>query len=81
MSINNISDKIVFSMLKHIKHGVIELTNHDNKKYIFGTDSNGLDVSLKINKPDFTYKIIKSGSVGLAEAYMKGDFETNNLSN
>ena len=81
MSINNISDKIVFSMLKHIKHGVLELTNHDNKKHIFGTDSTGLDVSLKINKPGFTYKIIKSGSVGLAEAYMRGDFETNNLSN
>ena len=81
MIINNISDKIVFSMLKHIKHGVLELTNHDNKRYIFGTDTNGLDVSLKINKSDFTYKIIKSGSVGLAEAYMRGDFETNNLSN
>ena len=81
MSINNISDKIVFSMLKHIKHGVLELTNHDNKKHIFGTDSTELDVSLKINKPGFTYKIIKSGSVGLAEAYMRGDFETNNLSN
>ena len=80
MSLNNISDKIVFTMLKHIKHGVLELTNHDKKKYIFGTDSNGLDVSLKINKPDFTYKIIKRGSVGLAEAYMRGDFETNNLS-
>ena len=81
MSINNISDKIVFSMLKNIKHGVLELTNHDNKKYIFGTDSSEIDVSLKINKPDFAYKIIKSGSIGLAEAYMKGDFETNNLSN
>ena len=62
MSINNISDKIVFRMLKHIKHGVLELTNYDNKKYIFGKDSTGLDVSIKINKPDFTYKIIKSGS-------------------
>ena len=81
MSINNISDKIVLSMLKNIKHGVLELTNHDNKKYIFGTDSSEIDVSLKINKPDFAYKIIKSGSIGLAEAYMKGDFETNNLSN
>ena len=81
MSINNISDKIVFSMLKHIKHGVLELTNHDNKKYIFGTDIYWIRCKLKINKPGFTYKIIKSGSVGLAEAYMRGDFETNNLSN
>ena len=80
MSINNISDKIVFSMLKHIKHGVLDLTNYDNKHYTFGADSKGLKVKLKINKPGLTYSIIKSGSVGLAEAYMRGDFETSNLS-
>ncbi len=80
MSINKISDKIVFNMLKHIKFGVLELTNYDNKHYSFGTDNNGLKVKLKINKAGLTYNIIKSGSVGLAEAYMKGDFETNNLS-
>ncbi len=80
MSINNISDKIVFSMLKHIKHGVLDITNHDNKHYIFGSDNKGLKVKLKINKPGLTYSIIKSGSVGLAEAYMRGDFETSNLS-
>ncbi len=80
MSINNISDKIVFSMLKNIKHGVLDLTNHDNNHYSFGTDNKGLKVKIKINKPGLTYNIIKSGSVGLAEAYMRGDFETNNLS-
>ena len=25
--------------------------------------------------------VIKNGSIGLAESYMKGEFETNNLSN
>ena len=35
MSINNISDKIVVRTLKHIKYGVLELTNHDNQKYVF----------------------------------------------
>ncbi len=80
MSINNISDKIVFSILKHIKHGVLNLTNYDNKHYIFGSNNKGLKVKLKINKPGLTYSIIKSGSVGLAEAYIRGDFETSNLS-
>ena len=80
MNINKISDKIVFSILKNIRHGILELTNYDNQNYIFGKDINGLNVKIKINKPGFTYSIIKSGSVGLAEAYMRGDFETNNLS-
>ena len=74
-----ISDKIVFSALRFIKHGKINLTNFDGKKYFFGHNSN-LVVNLKINKPNFTFNIIQKGSVGLAEAYMKGDFETNNLS-
>ena len=81
MNINKISDKIVFNILTNIRYGILELTNYDNQKYIFGKDINGLNVKLKINKPGFTYSIIKSGSVGLAEAYMRGDFETNNLSN
>ena len=81
MNINKISDKIVFNILTNIRYGILELTNYDNQKYIFGKDINGLNVKLKINKPGFTYSIIKSGSVGFAEAYMRGDFETNNLSN
>ena len=74
-----ISDKIVFGALSFIKHGQLNLTNFDGKKYYFG-DNKNLVVNLKINKPNFTFNIIQKGSVGLAEAYMRGDFETNNLS-
>ena len=81
MNLNTISDKIVFKTLKFIKHGNIKLTNHDNKIYNFGSPHEELKVTIKINKPGLTYQIIKSGSVGLAEAYMKGDFETDDLTN
>ena len=81
MNINKISDKIVFKSLQFIKYGNLELINHDNKIYNFGTFDKELNVKIKINRPGLTYQIIKSGSVGLAEAYMRGDFETNNLSN
>ena len=81
MNLNKISDKIVFKSLQFIKYGNLELINHDNKIYNFGTFDKELNVKIKINRPGLTYQIIKSGSVGLAEAYMRGDFETNNLSN
>ncbi len=80
MNLNSISDKIVFKSLKFIKHGYLKLINYDNKSYYFGNAEEALKVELKINKPGLSYQIIKSGSVGLAEAYMRGDFETNNLS-
>ena len=80
MNINFISDTIVFSALKHIRHGRINLTNYDGSKIIFGKENKLLNVNIKINKPGLMTSIISNGSVGLAEAYMRGEFETDNLS-
>ena len=81
MNFNNISDKIVFNTLKFIECGNINLTNYNGKKYNFGNPKEKLKVNVTINKPGLTYHIIKSGSVGMAEAYIRGDFETDNLTN
>ena len=81
MNLNKLSDKIVFNSLKFIKHGNLKITNHDGKEYTFGKNNERLNADLKINKPGLTFKIIKNGSVGLAEAYMDNYFETNNLTN
>jgi len=81
MKLNNIADKIVFKSLKFIKHGNLKLINYDNKSYFFGNPEEELRVTLKINKAGLTYQVIKSGSVGMAEAYMRGDFETDSLTN
>ena len=81
MNFNTIADKIVFKSLKFIKYGSIELVNYDNKKYIFGSSNENLKVKIKINKPGLTYQIIKSGSIGMAESYIRGDFETDSLTN
>ena len=78
--IQKISDKLIFNTLKFIKHGQLKVTNFDGKKYYFGEKDKNLNVELIINKPGITFSIIKKGSIGLAEAYMRGEFETNNLS-
>ena len=78
--ISNISDKIVFNALKNIKYGRIYLTNFNGEKYTFGKKNETLEVNVKINKPGFTLDVVNKGSIGLAEAYMRGDFETDNLS-
>ena len=79
MKFDYISNKIVFNALKHIKHGKINLINYDQKKYTFGYENDSLNVNVKINRPGLMKNIIKKGSVGLAESYIRGDFETNNL--
>ncbi len=78
--IQNISDNLLFKSLKLIKYGQLKITNYDGKKYYFGEEGKDLNVELTIKKPGFAFGIIRKGSIGLAEAYMRGDFETNNLS-
>ena len=81
MNFDIICDKIVFNALKKIKYGSINLTNYDGSKLFFGKEKDLLSVNIKINKPGLMTSIISTGSIGLAEAYMRGDFETDNLSN
>ena len=81
MNLNTVSDKIVFNILKDIKVGHLELTNYDGKTYSFGNIKDTLKANIKIKNKNFTFNLIKSGSVGLAESYMNDYFETKNLSN
>ena len=81
MILNSIADKIVFKALGRIKYGRINLTNYDGSKLYFGNENEKLIANIKINKPGLMSNIVNKGSVGLAEAYMREDFETDNLSN
>ena len=81
MSLYNFSDKIVFKILKDIEYGYLEITKHDGELLKFGDPQSPLKAILKIKKPNFTFNLIKDGSIGFAESYMKDEFETDNLSN
>jgi len=81
MNLNNWTEKIVFNSLKLINGGYLVIKNYDGEQYYFGNPEHHLKVAIKINNPSLTYQIIKNGSTGLAEAYMKNDFETDNLTN
>ncbi len=81
MNLNRISNKIVFRKLKSIKSGYLEITNYHGKKLNFGDPKSSLKANLKIKKDNFCFNLIKGGSIGFAESYMRGEFETDNLSN
>ena len=81
MSLYKISDKIVFSILENIKFGYLEIVNHNGEIFKFGNPNDQLKANLIIKNPNFTFNLIKGGSVGFAESYMKNEFETKNLSN
>ena len=76
-----IADKIVFTPLKNMKLGFIDVTNYNGQKFYLGNKNSLKRASLIIKKKGFTLEIISKGSVGLAESYMRGDFDTDNLTN
>ena len=80
MNISNLSDKIVFNKLKNLKYGFLELKNHDGKNFNFGDPESPLRSKIIIKKSNFTFNLIKNGSIGFAESYMRDEFETENLS-
>ena len=79
--INKISDTIVFNTLKNIQHGYLEITNFEGDVLKFGDFKEELKVKIIIKHPGLNYKLIRYGSIGLAESYMQGYFQTDNLTN
>ena len=80
MVLYNFTDKIVFQTLRDIEHGQLEIIKHSGEVLKFGNQQSPLKAVLKIKKPNFTFNLIKGGSIGFAESYMKDEFETDNLS-
>ena len=79
--INKISDTIVYNALKNIKHGYLEIINFEGDVLKFGDFKEELKVKIIIKHPGLNYKLIRYGSIGLAESYMQGYFQTDNLTN
>ena len=81
MSLYTLSDKIVFNILKDIDYGYLEIKTYQGRLVKFGNKDETLKASIKIKKPNFTFNLIKGGSIGFAESYMRDEFDTDDLSN
>ncbi len=77
--LNYISDLFVFWNLKKISDGYLNLIDSKGKLYSFGNSKSLPNAKIKINDPGFFYKILRKGSSGLAESYIKGEFQTDDL--
>ena len=81
MFLNKVSDKLVYNFLNKINYGYLEITTFEGELLKFGKPNETLKANIIIKKPDFNYNLIRDGSIGFAESYMRGEFETNDLSN
>ncbi len=81
MFLNKISDLLVFGTLKNLKYGFLKIKNFDGDEFKFGNTEDKLKAEIIIKHPSMNFNLIRKGSIGLAESYMQGYFETDNLSN
>ena len=81
MALYTVAYKIMFNRLTGINVGYWEITNDQGQVFRRGNSQDDLKAKLIIKKPNFSLNLIKGGSIGFAESYMRGEFETDNLSN
>ena len=79
MVLNYLSDQFVYWNLRKISYGYLILVSAEGKKYFFGDNKSFLKAKFKINDPSFCFNILRRGSSGLAESYINGEFETDDL--
>ena len=70
MLLYSVSDKIVFSILKKINYGFLEISTLSGEALQFGNPNDRLKANLVIKSPALNYNLIKGGSVGFAECFM-----------
>jgi len=81
MILYNFADKIVFSILKKINYGFLEISTLSGEVLQLGNPNDKLKANLVIKSPALNYNLIKGGSIGFAECFMRNEFDTNSLSN
>ena len=77
--LNYIADLFIFWNLKKISNGYLILADSKEQEHFFGNKKSFLRAKIKINNPSFCYNILRKGSSGLAESYINGEFETEDL--
>ena len=73
------SVKLVFLLLNRLSHGHLQLALPDGRVYEFGSAGPDGAVVIKVKNVRLFKRLIRHGSMGFAEAYMDGDWETPDL--
>jgi cyclopropane-fatty-acyl-phospholipid synthase len=74
--------RLIFKLLQHLQHGQVSLVDIDAQSFTFGppqTYSSPLSAQIKINSPKVYRRLMQRGSIGAAESFMLGEWETSDL--
>jgi len=76
---SKIAENFILNKLKSIKGGSLNLKNYNQEIKIFGEPNSFVKADIAVHNPDFYFNILKGGSSGLAECYVRDEFTTSDL--
>jgi cyclopropane-fatty-acyl-phospholipid synthase len=79
LNFSKIPENFILNKLKSIKGGSLNLKNYNNELKFFGEENGIVKADITIHDPKFYFNILKGGSTGLAECYVRDEFTTTDL--
>jgi len=76
---SKIAENFILNKLKSIKGGSLNLKNYNQEIKIFGEPNGIVKADIVVHNPKFYFNILKGGSTGLAECYVRDEFNTSDL--
>lgn len=74
-----IAESIAFNMLRELSVGTLAM-QYNGKRHQFGQhNTDRLHASLDVHRPDLFRKLLMGGTIGAAESYMDGDWDSEDL--
>ena len=76
---SKIPENFILNKLKSIKGGSLNLKNYNQEIKFFGEPNGIVKADIVVHNPKFYFNILKGGSTGLAECYVRDEFTTSDL--
>ena len=79
LNFSKIPENFILNKLKSIKGGSLNLKNYNKEIKFFGEPNGIVKADISVHNPKFYFNILKGGSTGLAECYVRDEFTTSDL--
>ena len=71
--------RLALGFAAELKRGTLDITLLDGRVMRFGGAERGPAAAMTLHSYDFASRLINSGDIGIAEAYLRGDWDTPDL--
>src|SRR5947207_8456931 len=71
--------QLAFSYAARLRRGTLDVTLPDQRVLRFGGAEPGPAAEMTVRTYGFAWRLLNSGDIGIAEAYLRGEWDTSNL--